>query len=127
HRVQWYLGVFKKYAVFSGRAGRKEFRMYYLFTFLALLTLSLIGAAAHTMILFFTYVAAIIVPTLSLTVRRLHDTGMSGRLVLIALIPLIGSLILYGYMCADGETGQNKYGPDPRQTNLPPYKPHPQP
>ena len=53
-------------------------------------------------------------PGLAVTVRRLHDTGKSGWLYLLALIPYIGSLIIFIFTVIKGDRGDNKYGPDPK-------------
>ena len=57
------------------------------------------------------YWFAIILPTLSVTIRRLHDVGMSGWWVLIVFIPL-GGLVILGMMAADSQPHDNKYGPN---------------
>ena len=51
--------------------------------------------------------------------RRLHDTGKSAWWLLIGVIPLVGNLILFFYMIADSDVGQNAYGSDPKVTRLP--------
>jgi uncharacterized membrane protein YhaH (DUF805 family) len=119
--MKWYIDVLKKYAVFSGRARRKEYWMYTLFNCIALVVLLFIGIAINTMIPYFLYLIAIILPTLAVAVRRLHDTGKSGWLILIALIPLIGSIVLLVFNCTEGTRAPNAYGPDPKQGDLPPY------
>ncbi|MBD0740092.1 DUF805 domain-containing protein [Streptomyces sp. CBMA29] len=124
--MQWYIDVLKKYAVFSGRARRKEYWMYFLFNCIALVVMIIIGAVAHTMIPYFIYVIAIILPTLGVTVRRLHDTGKSGWMVLLGLIPLVGGIIMLVFACTEGERSQNAYGPDPKAADGLPYMAQPQ-
>ncbi len=58
---------------------------------------------------------AIIIPVLSLGVRRLHDTGRSGWWVLLGLIPLIGSIVLLVFYVQDSQPGENAYGPNPKE------------
>jgi uncharacterized membrane protein YhaH (DUF805 family) len=53
------------------------------------------------------------IPSLSVTVRRLHDTDKSGWLILLGLIPLIGVIILLVFYILPGTKGPNKFGPDP--------------
>ncbi|MFG1807322.1 DUF805 domain-containing protein [Streptomyces sp. NPDC049040] len=113
--MRWYLGAFSKYAVFSGRARRKEYWMYSLFCCMGLAMLAVLGVVGHTMIPYLVYLAVIVVPSLTMTVRRLHDSGTSGWFVLIALLPLFGSIILLVFACTEGDKGQNAYGPDPKR------------
>ena len=65
-------------------------------------------------ILYVVYVLGIIVPSLAVTVRRLHDTGKSGWMLLIGLIPLVGPIILLVSYFTDGDLGANQYGPSPK-------------
>jgi uncharacterized membrane protein YhaH (DUF805 family) len=121
--MKWYIDTLKKYAVFSGRARRKEYWMYTLFNCIALVVLVVLGFAVNTMIPYFLYAIAIILPTLAVSVRRLHDTGKSGWFMLIALIPFVGGIIVFVFTCIEGNKAPNAYGPDPKQGDLPPYMP----
>ncbi|NJP48313.1 DUF805 domain-containing protein [Actinacidiphila epipremni] len=123
--MHWYIDVLKKYAVFSGRARREEYWMYTLFNVIAAVVLAIIGGVAGTMIPYFLYLAAIIVPSLAVSVRRLHDTGRSGSFVLFGLIPLVGGIILLVFFCTEGDRSQNMYGPDPKFAENPGYFPPP--
>lgn len=87
--MNWYLAVLKKYAVFSGRAQRKEYWMFYLFNFLFMLGLSavdkLIGMSLNGRrvdLLSAIYSLAVLVPLLAVAVRRFHDIGKNGGWVL---------------------------------------------
>ncbi|MNZ89121.1 Inner membrane protein YhaI [compost metagenome] len=60
------------------------------------------------------YSLAILLPSLALVVRRLHDTGRSGWWVLIGFIPLIGFIVLLVFMCTDSDPDTNQYGPNPK-------------
>jgi len=124
--MEWYLKVMRdNYANFNGRARRKEYWMFSLFYFLFLMVAGIIGALLMTALnseagvgifgfLMFIGVLAHLVPGLAVTVRRLHDTGKSGWLYLLAFIPYIGSLIIFIFTVMDGEKGENKWGPDPK-------------
>ena len=122
--MEWYLKVMREnYANFNGRARRKEYWMFSLFFLLfALLAgfvigiLSAVGemAAMIAIILTVVWYLAHIVPSLAVTVRRLHDTGKSGWLYLLVLIPYIGGLIIFIFTVLDGDKGDNAYGPDPK-------------
>ena len=120
--------VTAKYATFSGRATRKEYWGYQLFLFLFVLAFmvlnTLVAAIAEAVgddvvsvplvlfyIIFLVGSLAIVVPSLAVTVRRLHDANYSGWLVLINLIPWIGAIILLVFCLQDSYRGTNQYGP----------------
>ena len=115
-----YAGVLRKYATFSGRATRTE---YWLFTlaqiivFVALGALAAVGASGDFPVLglpLVVYWIGTIIPSLAVTVRRFHDGGYSGWMILLALIPAIGGIILLIFMVLPSERGGNRHGPDPR-------------
>jgi len=110
--MDWYLKVLKeRYATFSGRARRKEFWYFVLFSFLVSLVLNAIDLAIGTSgILGLIYSLAVLIPSLAVSVRRLHDTGRSGWWVLIGLVPLIG-LVLIVFLAAGSQPEDNQYGP----------------
>lgn len=92
--MEHYINAFKKYAVFAGRATRTEYWMFILFNFLAQIILSLISLIPFLVILKLIYSLAIIIPTLSITCRRLHDINRSGWWQLLPAICL-GLLIIF--------------------------------
>ncbi|MEV5973105.1 DUF805 domain-containing protein [Streptomyces sp. NPDC051921] len=112
--MNWYLDVFKKYAVFSGRARRKEFWMFFLFNLIAAIVLSIIDAALGIQLLSLIYTLGTLIPNLALSVRRLHDTGRSGWWLLIGLVPLVGFIVLLVFYCTEGDQSQNEHGPNPK-------------
>lgn len=108
--------VFSNYATFSGRARRSEYWYFVLFNLIISLLLSLLGNKFS----FFTFISgiyslAIIVPSLAVAVRRLHDTGRSGWFFFLSFIPLANLYLLY-LLCVDSEPGDNEYGPNPKDT-----------
>ncbi len=116
--MEWFLKCFNQYADFSGRARRSEYWFFYLFNLLILIGILFIGFAMNSQVvmsLYFLYVIAIIIPNLSVTVRRLHDTGNSGWMLLISLIPLIGPIWLFVLMVTDSQPGENKWGDNPKE------------
>jgi len=115
--MNWYLAALKKYAVFSGRAQRKEYWFFGLFNSLILLALGFVESDESVLTTLFAL--AVVTPSIAVTVRRLHDTGKSAWWLLIGLIPLVGNLILFFYMIEDSDVGQNAYGSDPKVTRLP--------
>jgi uncharacterized membrane protein YhaH (DUF805 family) len=119
---------FKKYATFRGRAGRGEYWWWTLFTFLSYLVFGLlvfaVGMATSRdggrtpgllavplIILFAVFFLGLVVPTLALTVRRLHDAGYSGLLALLMLIPYLGSLIILIFALLPSSPAGAKYDP----------------
>ncbi|WP_299529486.1 DUF805 domain-containing protein [uncultured Streptomyces sp.] len=112
--MNWYLDVLKNYAGFSGRARRKEFWMFVLFNFIIAVVLQIIGSLIDSQIPYFIYVIAVLVPSLAVTVRRLHDTGRSGWWFFISFIPLVGGIILLVFTASEGKPEANEYGPNPK-------------
>ena len=119
--MNWFLVVLKKYATFSGRAQRAEYWWFYLISTLIIIGLSLIDQATGTLdeetgvgLLNSLYSLAILIPSIAVGVRRLHDTGRSGWWLLIGLIPVIGSIVLIVFFVLDSEPGENAYGANPK-------------
>ena len=118
--MSWYLQVLKKYAVFSGRARRKEYWYFVLFNAIISFVLGIIEALAGIApgtdynVLAGLYSLAVLLPSIGVVIRRLHDTGRSGWWLFIGLVPLIGAIILLVYMVSDSEAGTNEYGPSPK-------------
>jgi uncharacterized membrane protein YhaH (DUF805 family) len=117
--MSWYLQVLKKYAVFSGRARRKEYWYFFLFNIIISFVLGFIEGIAgitpeNVSVLASLYGLAVLLPGIGVSIRRLHDTGRSGWWLLIGLIPLIGTIILIIYFVSDSEAETNEYGPSPK-------------
>lgn len=117
--MNWYLKVLKQYADFSGRARRKEYWMFVLFNLIIAIALGIIDGMMGTMeagfgLLGVIYSIAVFIPGLAVSVRRLHDVGKSGWMLLVALIPIIGGIWLLVLVASDGQHGENKYGPSPK-------------
>jgi uncharacterized membrane protein YhaH (DUF805 family) len=123
--MEWYLMVWKKYADFSGRSRRKEYWMFTLINTVLCIAVEIVAFATFTSTktsvigtlifgLLCAYSLALIVPSLAVTVRRLHDTGKSGWMWLIGLIPLVGGIILLVWLATDSQPGANQYGPNPK-------------
>ena len=112
--VSEYLGVIKKYAEFSGRAGRREFWMFFLCNFIISIVFAILGRIPGIGMLFGVisglYGLAILIPNLAVGARRLHDTNRSGLLQLLLLIPLVGFIILVIFWAQPGNPGGNQYG-----------------
>lgn len=127
--MDWYLVVLRKYADFNGRAQRAEYWMFALFNGLISLGLILLGMALFRrtgsigwlLAPLVLYIAAVFIPGLAVTVRRFHDTGKSGWLVLLfwalGLVPfvnLVSSIIQIVFLCTDSTPRTNQYGPCPK-------------
>ena len=120
--MSWYLEALKKYAVFSGRARRMEYWYFVLFNLIVAFVLALIDALLGTTtgvssfgLLSGIYSLAVLIPTLAVLVRRLHDIDRTGWWILINLIPLVGTIVLLVFALTPGTPGSNQYGPDPKQ------------
>ena len=121
--MNWYLKGLKQYADFNGRARRTEYWMFVLFNILfavaAIVLDNVLGIAMEELgygPVYGLYTLALLIPGLAVAVRRLHDVGKSGWMLLIILIPLIGAIWLLVLMVTDSNPGQNQYGPNPKET-----------
>ncbi len=119
--MNWYLKVLKQFADFNGRARRQEYWMFVLFNLLFILAagmldrlLNLADPTTGIGPLYGLYVLAVFIPGIAVSIRRLHDIGKSGWMLLLALIPIIGGIWLLVLMVREGDRGENKYGPDPK-------------
>lgn len=113
--MNWYLDVLKKYAVFEGRARRKEYWMFVLFNVIIAIGLGIIeGVLGLSGVLSTLYSLAVLVPSIAVSMRRLHDIGRTGWWLLISFIPIIGAVVLLVFMVMDSQPGQNQYGANPK-------------
>lgn len=119
--IQWFRQVLAKYALFRGRARRREywrFVLYYLLCYAALLVVDLLTGTfsfeSQRGLLGGLFLLFMFIPALAVAVRRLHDTGRSGWWLLLAVIPLVGQLVLLYFFIDEGDEGDNDYGPDPK-------------
>lgn len=112
---------FRKYVDFTGRARRAEYWWFSLFYFLLVVVLTIVdvmrigadGLLAGRSLLSGLASLALLLPSLSVAVRRLHDTDRSGWWILIGLVPLVGFIVYLVFMCLRGTAGPNRFGPDP--------------
>lgn len=111
--MHWYADVLRKYADFSGRARRQEYWMFTLVNIIITIVVFLVANVIRIPWLGVLYSVAVIIPSLAVGVRRLHDTGRSGWWLLIAFIPVVGGLILLYFFVIDSEA-DNTYGPNPK-------------
>lgn len=115
--MSWFLAALRKYADFSGRARRSEYWYFFLFYVLIYVGLLAAGMAIGRMgaILAAVFIVAMIIPSLSVGVRRLHDTDRSGWWLLISLVPLIGAIVLLVFSLQDSDQGDNRFGSNPKE------------
>ncbi len=116
--INWFMKVVTQhYFDFNGRARRAEFWWYILVNFIIAIVLNVIDGMLHLGgILGGLFAVALLLPSLGVMVRRLHDTGRSGWWYFIVLVPLVGVILLIVWFAAEGTKGPNAYGPDPKAT-----------
>jgi uncharacterized membrane protein YhaH (DUF805 family) len=118
--MKWYFHALKKYAVFAGRARRREYWMFELWNTIILVALIIIdvkvSASRHNDVAILTglYVLATALPSFAGLVRRLHDTNHSGWWFFIGMVPLVGQLVLLTLLVKDSDPGPNRFGPNPK-------------
>lgn len=137
--MDWMLLPLRRYAQFSGRAQRKEYWMFFLFVLIvfaiAMVIDNLLGFGTTTRyaavtdnsaaagfnstggIVTLLAMLALLLPSIAVAVRRLHDIDRSGWWLLIGLIPLAGAIVLLVFYCTDGTRGPNRFGADPKEGN----------
>ena len=105
-----YISVFKNFSNFSGRAGRREYWMFFAANFAACMILSVIDAATGIPVLGLLYILAALIPGIAVTIRRLHDGDRSGWWMLVAVVPILGALGLLVLMALPGTPAANRFG-----------------
>src|SRR5215217_5101513 len=106
--------VLTQYATFSGRARRSEYWWFFLAYFIASVVASIIDGILGVTVLGVILALGLLIPSLAVGVRRLHDIGKSGWWLLIGLIPLVGAIVLLVFACQDSQPGTNQWGPSPK-------------
>jgi uncharacterized membrane protein YhaH (DUF805 family) len=119
--MNWFMTAVKKYATFSGRSQRSEYWYFLLFYMIIYIVLAVVdgitgsfSAKSGVGLLTGIFSLAMLLPSLAVTVRRLHDTDRSGWWILIGLIPLIGRIVLLLFLVHDSGTGANRFGENPK-------------
>jgi uncharacterized membrane protein YhaH (DUF805 family) len=116
--MHWYTDVIKKYAVFSGRAARPEFWWFVLFNIIISAAINLVvsAVAGHSagQAVGEIYSLAVLLPSLGVGIRRLHDTNRTGWWYLLVFIPILGWIVLIVFLALASDPGPNKYGPNPQ-------------
>lgn len=109
--MEYYLMAFKKYAEFNGRARRKEYWMFTLFNAIFSFAIGVVGGLISFEFLGSIYSLVVLIPSIALGVRRMHDVGKSGWFLLIPIYNLILAV-------TEGDRGENNYGPDPKASSM---------
>lgn len=116
--MNWYFEVLKKYAVFTGRARRSEYWYFVLFNLIISILIGIIDYSIGTFneetgrgIFGTIYSLGVLIPAIAVSIRRMHDVGKSGWFILIPIYNLILAV-------TDGDTGENQYGPDPKNPDV---------
>ncbi|MGR1222092.1 DUF805 domain-containing protein [Aeromonas veronii] len=114
--MNWYISVLKQYVVFSGRARRTEYWMFVLCNVIVMLLLGMVDKliGGDNELISSIYSLAVLLPSLAVAARRLHDTDRSAWWLLLGLIPIIGTLVLIYFMVCNGQQGPNRFGDDPK-------------
>lgn len=119
--MSWFLLALKKYATFRGRSQRSEYWFFFLFYLLIAFALAVLDVLFGTFsesegIGLFSglFMLAMLLPSLAVGVRRLHDIGRTGWWLLIAFVPIVGPIVLIVFAVRDSEPGTNAYGPNPK-------------
>jgi uncharacterized membrane protein YhaH (DUF805 family) len=117
--VHWYTDVLRKYVAFDGRATRPEYWWFTLISVIIAIVIELVvlaggGSGGSAQAAADIYELAVLLPSLAVSIRRLHDTNRSGWWVLVGLIPLAGWVWIIVLLAMPGDPGPNRYGQDPR-------------
>jgi uncharacterized membrane protein YhaH (DUF805 family) len=121
--MNWYFKVLSKYAAFGGRARRTEYWMFTLINCVVCFALAIVATVALSAspkvaliinAVLLIYCLLVLLPSIAVTIRRLHDTGRSGGWFWIVLVPFIGGLVLLVFTVMDSTPGGNVYGPSPK-------------
>jgi uncharacterized membrane protein YhaH (DUF805 family) len=115
--MNWYLKVIYQYFDFSGRARRKEYWLFTLFSFIISCTLSIFDIVFGTHIFSIIgsiYYLLVFIPSLAVMLRRLHDSGYSGWYFFLLFLPIIGWIWLLVLLCLESQPKLNKWGENPK-------------
>lgn len=123
--MEYYLKAWRNYANFSGRARRTEYWMFVLFnTLISLLILGISFALMEVLntevffLIYVLYALAVMIPSIALSIRRIHDVGYSGWMFLLCLVPFVGGIILLVFYLLDSQPGDNRFGPNPKSVSF---------
>ena len=108
----WKLVVLERYAKFEGRAGRAEFWWFFLANLIIDVVLSILDRVSLLFaIISICYSLGVLIPSIAVGIRRLHDTNRSGWWLLIGLVPFVGAIVLIVFFALESAPGTNQWGP----------------
>jgi len=127
--MSWYIKCLKNYVGFSGRARRKELWMFVLFNIIFSAVAGIIDYIifqdSNFKVIGTLYSLGVLLPSLAVSVRRLHDTNRVGWWIFLGLIPVVGTIILIVFYATNGQQGDNRFGPDPKASETVSMPPQP--
>jgi uncharacterized membrane protein YhaH (DUF805 family) len=113
-----FIAVIKKWKIHEGRASRREFWLFVLGGVIISIALSILSSIPVLgwlfRLVYFLYGLALIIPSVTVGIRRLHDTNKTGWLMLLLLIPIVGWIPVLILCALEGTKGKNNYGPEPK-------------
>lgn len=120
--MNWYFKALGNYATFEGRARRREYWYFALVNALIFAAFAIAMSAAASggrspttaFAGYGIFALLVLLPSIAVTVRRLHDTGRSGWWFWISLVPVVGGIVLFVFTVLDSTPGNNQYGPSPK-------------
>ena len=119
--MEHFTHAIKNYATFTGRATRQQYWMFILFYLLIYIGLTILEMAVGLYdietqmgLLTTIYSLGLLIPSLAILARRLHDIGRSGWWILLIVIPLIGVIVLIVFALIDSEKEENQWGASPK-------------
>ena len=120
--MNWFLMALKNYVGFSGRSRRSEYWYFTLFYLVIAIILSVLDGVLFggfvdgngTPVLSGLFMLAMLLPSIAVGIRRLHDTDRSGWWLLMGLVPLVGVIVLIVFFVQDSKPGDNRFGPNPK-------------
>ena len=122
--MEWYLKVINSYFDLNGRARRKEYWMFVLInSIISIVSFYLDNILGTTFAIgygpiYIGYGLAVLIPSIAVAIRRLHDVGKSGWMYLLVILPIIGPIWLIILFVREGELGDNQFGPNPKNENF---------
>lgn len=111
--MEYFVDAFKQYATFTGRATRTQYWMFVLIYLIIAIVLGVIDGLLGIGVLGPIFGLVMLIPSISITARRLHDTGRTGWWQLIYFVPLIGLIVMIIFLVQDSDAN-NEYGANPK-------------
>lgn len=117
--MEWFISALKQFTNFEGRSHRTAYWMFALFYFIFYIVAASADYLLNTDVIVTLYGFILLLPSISIGARRLHDTGRTGWWQLIGIIPILGIIVVIVFLVQDSEPGDNSYGPNPKGQPVP--------